>query len=348
MVSGVGGAGFYDYAMGGEVVTAGVPLGVAGPCRVCGASVADQAGCCPSCGSPVPGPVVPTLTPQMVSDRLVVCTTGLAVTTVAIDVAWVVLVAGIGWGLASGAAYSVTHTWSLPWGIIGAVVGLVAGVGLVVWGYARYGRGLGGLVTRVSCVDPVFYLPTVPVKPRRAGQDPPLMVDTRVGVDPLSRMLAAWQGLVVTGATGAGTPAGVVASGRVGVGPGLVGLVFDSGQVHGFAGVCLIGRSPVGGPGVDVLGLPDLSRQLSPTHVEIRQTVDGDGTWGLWVTDQDSLTGTWIEEAGTLRRLASGVGTRIVSGAMLRFGGYRVQVLADPPAVTPAGHTAPPAGEGTV
>jgi len=228
-------------------------------------------------------------------------------------------------GLVGWAARAVTHHWSVPWLVIGAVVGVAIGFGVAVQAYRRHGRFVGGYALGFRCVDDTQFLPTVPTRkaPGRAGF---VAVNVRRGLDPLAAIAPPWHGLTVVGGNYSDLTTPPVTTARRGVPAGSIALVFDSGQVHWFSGVCILGRSPVALSGEDALSLPDLSRTLSASHVRIGETPGAGEGSGLWVVDQGSPSGTWVETGTQYTRLPAATRVSIASGTVLKVGNYRLRV----------------------
>jgi len=244
-----------------------------------------------------------------------------------VDVIVLVVCAAIGMTGVGAIARLAASFWSSHWVVVGAILGLLVGIWATLAAYNHHGRGLGGVIAGVRIVDATSLLPTLPFISYGPEHAKPVMLDVRHGRDPLAAILLPWTGLrtsnqVQTQDIDVTRPRYP----RHGVPQGSVVLVFDSGLVHWFTGACMVGRSPVTIFGEDILSLPDMSRQLSPNHVEIRELVDESGQTQLWATDQGSTTGTVIETGDEIVRLPADLGVRIQPGAAIRIGEHRFRV----------------------
>jgi hypothetical protein len=173
-------------------------------------------------------------------------------------------------------------------------------------------------------VDGRWLLPALPWG-TGAGRNRSLLVDVRRGPDPLAPGLAPWDGLGLAGRDTAPDEGTGAFARRTGAPAGSVVLVFDSGQIHWFTGTCMLGRSPAARDGGAVLALPDLTRKLSASHLEVSDANAAGGA-GLWVEDQASSTGTWLDRGPQGRRLAPHEKTPVSAGDVISLGDYRFHI----------------------
>lgn len=294
-------------------------------CGVCGWMLPRQANRCPACGSPVDATPLPVVTTQVLAAGTARSTALSSLLCYCVDAILIAICAAI--GEAGAAAIAALVTSSSHWLAAGAILGFVIGVWATLHMYRRHGRGLGGLIAGVRIVDTVNLLPAIPFVPHGAEHARPVTLDVRRGRDPVTAALTPWTELK-------GQPRTETYDIEVtrphylrhGVPQGSVVLIFDSGLVHWFTGACMVGRSPVTVFGEDVLSLPDISRQLSPNHVEVRELADESGAMQLWVTDQGSAAGTFIEIGTQVEQLPAELGVRIQSGMAIRIGEHRFRV----------------------
>ena len=274
---------------------------------------------CPACWSPVDATALPVVTTPVLENGTTPCGKQSSLLCFSIDVVTLAVCVTAGMMGVGAIVHAATSAWSSTWMAIGAGLGLIAGVWATLAVYRRHGRGLGGLITGVRVVDQMSFLPAMPFIPHGPEKARPIMLDIRHGRDPVISVAQPWTGLTplertpVVDATRPLHP-------RHGAPQGSVVLVFDSGQTHWFTGACMVGRSPVAAFGEDILSLPDLVRQLSPNHVEIRELEDESGQAQLWVTDQGSATGTWLEKEDGIEQLPPKLGVRIQPGTRMRLG----------------------------
>jgi hypothetical protein len=289
----------------------------AASCARCGADLGQSAALCPACGAlllpAAPGGVLGTSSPLLAGvARASALRSYLAF---AIDAIPVLAAIAIGVVLATRGAYG----W-LAWAVIGTVGYL--GVSLAVMGFR--GRSVGRWVCGLRTVDD---LTGTPVSVRRmirrisASRWTPRTVTASLadGRDPLDLAPAGLLGTelaegAVPEAAVFAPPTGTAEPARISA-TDTVTLVFDTGRRHLLRGTLLIGRSPENSrgliprdlrlPAVDhpVLGLADLSRTLSKTHVLLE--------WSgrvLWVTDLHSANGSvLISPDGERRPLVPGI-----------------------------------------
>lgn len=260
-------------------------------CGVCGQALVVDATRCVVCGSPAARRTFPVLGPRAIPDAMVRASIAQVAVCLVLDTVTVLAAAAtvslaLGW-----ASYGVNGRWVIAWLAIGAVIGLAVGTFAVRDAYRRRGRALAGLVLGLRAVDRARYLPAWPVP---TSSSRPVFVDVRSGRDPWGLALAPWAEFLpgnrdsdadalATRDRLARRPA-----------PGAVVILFESGQLHWFSGTCVLGRSPVHLAGGDVLALPDLSRQLSASHLLLTEGLDAGGTPAVWLEDLGSATGTWF------------------------------------------------------
>lgn len=96
-------------------------------------------------------------------------------------------------------------------------------------------------------------------------------------------------------------------------------MQFDDGRELLLSGVALIGRNPAGYDGEvieQLIDVPDPSRSVSKTHIQVRASAEG-----LWVTDRNSTNGSAVTGPdGVLRRLVAGNAELAGFGATVHFG----------------------------
>ena len=287
----------------------------AASCARCGTGLGRSAALCPSCGSlllpAASGRVLGTSTPLLAGVARASRVRRLL--ALALDVV----------PLAGGVAAAVVL------GVRGAYADLALSV-LLTLAYAALelallavrGRSLGRLVLGLRTVDDLTAQPpsVVRLAGRVSGRGGPRTVTARLagGRDPLQLAPAALLGTDL--AEGPAPEAAVFApTGAAEVGrptpSEAVTLVFDSGRRQVVRSTLLVGRSPENTPdlsrrdprrpGADhpLLGLADLSRTLSKTHVLLEWSGSA-----LFVTDLQSANGTvLVSPAGDRRPLAPGV-----------------------------------------
>lgn len=288
----------------------------AASCARCGADLGRSAALCPSCGAlllpAAPGGVLGTSTPLLAGvARASAVRSYLAQ---ALDVIPLLVAVAIAMVLITREAFG----W-FAWAIIATVVYLITQLALMVY----RGRSLGRLACGLRTVDD---LTGTPVSLRKlisriaASRWTPHTVTAvlAAGRDPLDLAPAGLLGTEL--AEGAVPEAAVFAptgSAEVPRTPAAdtVALVFDTGRRQVLRGTLLVGRSPENSrgltprdprlPAVDhpVLGLADLSRTLSKTHVLLE--------WSgsvLWVTDLHSANGSvLVSPDGDRRPLVPGI-----------------------------------------
>jgi len=316
-----------------------LPLVATGYCGVCGAALQYDENTCSRCGSPTISGAFPVADLWVAAAELSVCSTGLRVACTALDGVLVAGCAAFG-GFSFGAAERVSKgSWAVTWIVLGAVIGLIAGLIWLGALYAQHGRGLGGLLLRVRFVDSRWLLPATPITARRlwsalaaskwfgrywlirkwAQSADVVLVDARHGIDPMHALLPGWDGL---GKVQRPIDDTQTANSK-GITAGTIVLVFDSGQTHWFNKSCMVGRSPSSPSGGDTLSLPDLSRKLSANHVQVSVSTGSDGVEKVWVEDQDTVTGTFIEHPTGQMRVAPRTRTELLAGRYVRIGDFR-------------------------
>lgn len=287
----------------------------AASCARCGTGLGRSAALCPACGSlllpAASGRVLGTSTPLLAG--VARATPVRRYLALALDL--VPLVAGVAVAVRLGVrgAYA---------GLALALLLTFAYAGLELALLAARGRTLGRLALGLRTVDDLTAQPpsVVRLAGRLVGRRGPRTVTARLagGRDPLQLAPAALLGTdLAEGPTpdaAVFAPAGVAEAGPL-TPSEAVTLVFDSGRRQVVRSTLLIGRSPENSPGLSrrdprrpaadhpLLGLADLSRTLSKTHV----LVEWSGV-ALFVTDLQSANGTvLISPAGDRRPLVPGV-----------------------------------------
>jgi len=296
-------------------------------CAVCGMVVVPSQVSCPVCGSAVSVESgFPVFNPSGLSQHVmaVPARSVLAWLITVIDVVCVVLAAGVVGLVAGAAAMSVQNRWSWVWCVIGAVIGLVAGCVMWVGSYRRWGWCVGGMVVGLRCVDPVWFLPTVPFTSGSWPGLAPLLVNVRGGLDPTRLALPMWGGYARRSGQVEVEPEASVR--HRGIPSGAVVLTFDTGQVHWFFGSCVVGRNAVPNPGGSVVNLPDLGRVLSASHVGLLESRGVSSAGHVWVEDRATLSGTWLVHDGQETRLEPGQPTEVCMGDSVRLGEYCFQI----------------------
>ena len=311
----------------------------AASCARCGGELGRSAALCPACGAlllpAASGRVLGTSSPLLAG----VVRASAAHRRIALVLDCLPFLAAVVLGvlLARREAYvDLALLALLTVGLLGASLALLL----------RRGRSLGRLISGLRTVD---NLTALPVRPRRligrtgTGRRTSRTLSARLaaGRDPLHTAPAALLGtdlaegpapeaalFAPSGPTGAPRPAASET----------VALMFDTGRRHLLRGTLLIGRRPENSdsvtfrdprrPVVDhpLLGLADLSRTLSKTHV----LLEWSGTV-LWVTDLQSASGTVLRSPrGERRPLTPGVPAAAGIGWTVQCGARSFSVHASP------------------
>ena len=201
-------------------------------------------------------------------------------------------------------------------------VGLVAATVATITGYVQVGRGIGGLALGQRSVDSQFFLPALPLFPKLPGRIRPVMVDIRRGADPLDPLLAPWADLgPVSSSPGGAAETTRNAPRRAGQ-IGMAVIMFDGGAMHWFAGTCVLGRHPMNSVGGAILPLPDMGRRLSASHAVLSDAASVSGHGVAWITDLGSSSGTWLDRAGRVVRLAPHTPLELTPADHVRLGDY--------------------------
>jgi len=258
--------------------------------------------------------------------QIVPCRSARVAATVAVDVVVVLECSAVVAVALGGLSYLLVGRLLWSWASAGALVGALLGSWLAWVSYGRYGRMAGGILFGTRRVDDAFFLPKTLWPGGTRSRGAAIIVDIRRGMDPIGPLLAPWPGSMLAPSSSVGGQAETAATLPGGASAGSIALVFDTGQVHWFSGVCVVGRSPVALFGEDALSLPDLSRELMPSHLMIGEDTGPEGKASLWATDQGSEAGTWLNDGSGARRLPSKTRVWFQPGAMIRMGEYRMRV----------------------
>ncbi len=302
----------------------------AASCARCGGQLGRPAALCPACGTlllpAASGRMLGTSSPLLAG--VVRASAARRRIGLALDVLPFAAAIVVGVLLAIRGAYADLALLALfTLGLLAATLALLL----------HRGRSLGRLLTGLRTVDNLTGLPVHPMRligrigtARRTSRV--LSVRLASGRDPLHRAPAALLGtdLAEGPAPEAALfgPSGPADAPRPAASE-TVTLVFDSGRSHLLRGTLLVGRRPENShsasfrdprrPAVDhpLLGLADLSRSLSKTHV----LLEWSGTV-LWVTDLQSANGTVLRSPRGERRPltpgvpgAAGIGWTVQCGA---------------------------------
>ncbi|HLL62198.1 MAG TPA: FHA domain-containing protein, partial [Propionibacteriaceae bacterium] len=325
----------------------------AASCARCGGELGRPAALCPACGTlllpAASGRVLGTSSPLLAG--VVRASTARRRIALALDVLPFAAAVVVGLLLAARGAYvDLALLILLTFGLLAASLALLL----------SRGRSLGRLLTGLRTVDNLTGLPLrlrrlVGRIGHRRRSSRTLTVRLATGRDPLHTAPAALLGTDV--AEGPAPEAALFAPS----GPAdalrpaaseTVALVFDTGRRHLLRGTLLIGRRPENShstnfadprrPAVDhpLLGLADLSRTLSKTHV----LLEWSGTV-LWVTDLQSANGTVLRSPRGERRpltpgvpAAAGIGWTVQCGAR----SFSVHASSEQGGTTPLGPPAAP------